>query len=286
MRGGSGVGLALLALGGCSLLTEIPDDVRAGGGDAPEGGASTDAAARDDSVAPSPTDASMADAFSGVEGGIDGGAPSAVALDAIGPTKAGAGGEATTSPLVWSHTTSGTNRALFVTVTVSADPDTDVNVTSVQYGEASLSLVGIQHTNNKDAGYTTLWAVASPAAGAHSVTVTFTGAPYLVLAGSISFTGVDQATPFRNVEKAGGASDRARLEVTSAPNDMVVTALASGCSVRDTTDYVGWVRNVTCAAGAGNAAQSAFAGAPSVDVRYSIEADWWGVVAADVKAAP
>ena len=92
-------------------------------------------------------------------------------------------------PLVWSHTTSGTNRALFVTVTVSADPDTDVNVTSVQYGEASLSLVmGSSTPTTGDAGYTTLWAVIVPRRERTPVTVTFTGL-YLVLAGSISSRG-------------------------------------------------------------------------------------------------
>lgn len=286
MRGvGSLVAVALLAFVGCSLLTEIPDDASAGRGDASSSGA-FDPRKPDGAVTSGPADASKTEAAPEVEGGPDPGSPSVVALDAIGPSKGGAGGEGVTSPLVWTHTAAGTNRALFVTVTVSADPDTSVNVSGVQYDGAPLTLVGIQHTNNKDAGYTTLWALANPTSGAHPVSVAFTGTPGQLMAGSISFTGVDQTTPFQNVAKAAGTGDRARLEVTSTGKDMVVVALAAGCAVQEADDLVGWVKNITCGGGAGNAAQSAFPGAPSVDVKYSIEADWWGVVGADVKAAP
>jgi hypothetical protein len=42
---------------------------------------------------------------------------------------------------------------------------------------------------------------------------------------------------------------------------------------------------VNCNFGGGNAAESAAPGAPTVDLSYVVDDDWWGIIGADVKAA-
>lgn len=274
--------IPLAGIVGCTLLTDIPDDASSGGPDHGASG-SVDGGKND---AASDRDATVASTDSGNTSGDPGGPPSGkVTLDAVGPGNEGAGGKDKTSPLVWSHTTSGANRALFVSVTIDADPDNTVGVGAVKYEGVALTLLGTQHANNKDSGYTTLWAMANPAAGAHPVSVEFTGAPAVILAGSISFQGVDQTTPFRNVVQVGGTGNKAQASVASAAQNMVVASLVSACAITPPNGAQGWLRNVTCSNGGGNAAQSTLAGAQAVDVTYGIDADWWGIIAADVNAA-
>lgn len=292
MRARRGLGsiavVPLLALVGCSILTDIPDDLSSGSrdggsssGNATQDGASSIDGARDVDLTDSggtPQDSANPDT-----GGPS--VPGVVTLDSVAPSPQGAGGNNKTSPLVWSHTTSGTNRALFVTVVVDADPDTAVTVSAVKYEGVALTQVGIQHSNNQSAGYVTLWALANPPLGAHSVSVEFTGDPEPIIGGSISFTGVDQTTPFQNVTKVGGAGTKAKASVTSAVGNMVIAAVVGACDISAPENTTGWLKNVTCANGGGNGASSAFTGAASVDTVYGISGDWWGVIGADVKAA-
>ena len=264
---------ALVALVGCTLLTDIPDDVSSG---ARDGGA--------DAIADvGPSDASDARE---IDAEPEASGPSVVAVDAVGPTPTGTGGANKLSPIAWTHTTSGTNRALFVVIAVDKKTgDAAVKLDSVTYEGIALTLIATQHTNDQDLGYVTLWALAAPALGAHSVSVTFRGSPDAILAGSISFTGVDQATPYQNVAKVGGDGRSAKLGVTSAEGNMVVGAIASGCTIGGAGKEVGWLNNLNCDAAARNAAQVALPGAPSVSLAYSIDQDWWGMIGADVKAA-
>jgi hypothetical protein len=236
----------------------------------------------------------------GSEASNDGGAPSSscgsgrkvvVALDSVAPSPQGAGGDGRTSPLIspliWQHTTSGENRALFVGVSVGHTGDDVVNVDSVQYGDVSLKNVYIQPTRADGLGTATLWVLANPALGAHPVSVSFAGVKFAddsVTAGSISFTGVDQQTPYRNVAPKSGMG-AAAVSVASAPGNMVVSVLAAGCDIGQVPS-VAWLHNVNCNTEGGNGAQSTVQGAPSVDLSYSIkDSDHWALIGADVNAA-
>jgi hypothetical protein len=104
--------------------------------------------------------------------------------------------------------------------------------------------------------------------------------------GSVSFTGVDQTTPVRNIVTNAGASTSPTVSVTSAPGDMVVDAMANGCNGTITSrQALRWAKSVNCATGAGNGAQSTAAGAASVTMGYTIPSDWWGIIAMDIVAA-
>jgi hypothetical protein len=117
------------------------------------------------------------------------------------------------------------------------------------------------------------------------VSVGFTGSPRVITAGSISFTGVDQQTPYQNLTSLGGDGATAKVSVTSATGNMVVSALSSGCTIESSAQSVGWYRNEDCNNAGDNGAQSAAAGAPTVNLSYSVASDWWGMIAADVRAA-
>src|SRR5262249_20874466 len=138
---------------------------------------------------------------------------------------------------------------------------------------------------NGTSGYTTLWVLASPPSGAHSVSVSFSGAPEVITAGSVSFRGVDQRTPYRNVAKAAGGGTSPRVAVASAPGNMGISALVAGCSITSSGQQIGWMKSVNCNSAGGNGAQSIAVGGPSVDFSYSINTDSWGLIGADVNAA-
>jgi len=211
--------------------------------------------------------------------------PSVVALDAIGPDTTGTGGSGKASPITWTHTTAGANRALFVSVTIGSSPDAGVEIGSVTFEGAALTKIATEHSHDKDAGYVTMWVLTNPAAGSHPISVAFTGAPDAITAGSISFTGVDQSAPYQNLTTASGDSSNPKVEVSSAARNMVVAALVSGCKINTSGQTLGWLKNVNCGTGGGNGGESVKAGAPTVSITYSIDLDWWGLVGVDVKAA-
>jgi hypothetical protein len=274
-----GTTLGWAALAGCTLLTDSPDDASSGYPKSTKG---------PDANAPANADGGRTDAEAlrdAPDDRSDPSQPPVVTLDSVGPDGQGVGGTNKTSPLVWAHTTNGTNRAIFVAVAISADPDTGISVSGVTYENVPFALVKTQHTNNQDGGYVTLWALTNPSEGTHSVSVTFSGNPNAIIGGSISFTGVDQATPYQNVTALGGTGPDVKLSVNSAPGNMVIAALASGCDVTSSGQSIGWFRNVNCNFGGGNGAESAAPGAPLVELSYKVDDDWWGIIGADVKAA-
>jgi hypothetical protein len=260
-------------LTGCALVVGIDDHYLApmfeGGvgadADAASGGA--DASADGGSCAPS-----------------KGGTLAGVTLDAVGPSDGGAGGAGIASPLTWSHTTSGENRAIFVGVAAGYPLNAPVAIT-VEYDGTPLRQVGMRASNNANIGQANLWVLADPPLGAHLVKVSFSGSPLDITAGSISFAGVDRSTPYRNANSAAGVSGSPQLTVTSAPGNMVVSVLASGCDIGSSAQSLGWLKNVNCGSGGGNGAQSTANGASSVSLAYSTKGDVWALVGADINAA-
>ena len=193
-----------------------------------------------------------------------------VTVDAVGPGATGAavsGGSA----LSWTHTISatGSNRLLTVAVAVGKDPDAGLSLTATYNGVAMTS-AGLVHSNNRNTGFVQMFYLKAPASGAHTVQVTVSGGTADLEGGSVSFIGVDQATPVRNVTTTFGSGTAPTVAVSSAPGDVVVDALVTGCNGGITsTQTVRWLRQANCNSGGGNGAQSTAAGAASVTMRYT-----------------
>ena len=213
-------------------------------------------------------------------------APPGVVFDVVGPS---AGGISVTSgsSLTWNHTvtTTGSNLLLTVGVAVGRNPD---NVSlAVTYNGVPMTSVGLVHSNNQIAGYVELFYLKAPATGTRAVVVTLSGGTADLEAGSVSFSGVDQTTPVRNITTAAGAGTTPAVTLASAPGNMVVDAMVTGCNGTITSNKtLRWVKTVNCATGGGNGAQSTAPGAASVAMGYTVPDDWWGIIAMDLLAAP
>jgi len=215
--------------------------------------------------------------------------PSGVAFDAVGPSSAGIGSAsvAAGSSLSWNHTVtaSGSNLLLVVAVSVGSNPDTNRTL-AVTYNGVAMTSVGLVHSNNKTQGYVQLFSLKAPASGTHAVQVTLTGGKASLAAGSASFTGVDQTTPVRNVATSFGAGVSPSVLVSSAPGNMVVDAMVTGCDGTITSSKtLRWLKQVNCSSAGGIGAQSTAAGAASVTMGYTVPSDWWGMIGADIVAA-
>jgi hypothetical protein len=216
-----------------------------------------------------------------------------VAFDAVGPGATGdfaTGASIVTGSRTWSHTTSGVDRALFVSISVGvATPGTDVDtvVTGVTYAGTAMTFVGRRHANDGNAGYAELWVLANPALGANTVSVQFTstGNNSSVEEGSTSFTGVDQTTPYDGFVSSVGASTAPSVAITSAVGSMTLDMVASGGVLSAPTQTNRWLENQDTASAAGCAGQSTATGAASVTHGYTIAAgDWWAMLGVNVRA--
>jgi hypothetical protein len=215
--------------------------------------------------------------------------PAGVAFDAVGPSSAGAGAASVAAggTLTWNHTvtTTGSNLLLVVSVSVGSSPDTNRTL-AVTYNGVSMTPVGLVHSNNKTLGYVQMFSLRAPASGTHAVVVTLTGGKASLAAGSVSFTGVDQTTPVRNVVTSFGTGTSPRATVASAPGDMVVDAMVTGCDGTITSiQGLRWLKQVNCSTAGGIGAQSTAAGATSITMGYAVPSDWWGMIGADIVAA-
>jgi hypothetical protein len=218
-----------------------------------------------------------------------------VAFDAVGPSAGGDAAALTVGSNItrtWIHTCSGTNRAVFVGIAVGVavnDVDSSVTINGVTYGGVAMTFIGRRHSGDSNAGYTELWVLVNPATGAQNVVVTYTDAGSIGLAtieeGSVSFTDVDQTTPYDGYVTAAGNSAAPSLTISSAVGNMTLAMLTAGAALGGVTQTTRWINNWTTASAAGNGAQSTAAGAASVTHAASLGgADFWAILGVNVRA--
>lgn len=122
----------------------------------------------------------------------------------------------------WSHTVgSGSNRILIVGVSIK---DGAANVNSVTYGGTALVSIG----SRTDGGLNTkiaIWKLVAPASGLANIVVTLSAAKRIV-AGSVSFTGVDQTTPNGAFASNVGTNGTPTVNVSSASGELVIDTFA------------------------------------------------------------
>lgn len=219
----------------------------------------------------------------------------AVAFDAVGPDATGAttdtGGSPAPNPLTWSHTCSGSDRYLEVDIVVGdSTDDSATTIDGVTYNSVAMTLVpgSLVHSNNGNAGYVVKYGLVAPATGAHTVSVAFTSGgvgSVNVKAGSKSFTGVDQTTPYDGVTTAFGSSTTPSVAVSSAAGNMVSDAVANGAAIASSGQTLRWNRDLDTSSAGGNGAGATADGAASVTMSYSVTSDWWGIVGYNIRAA-
>jgi hypothetical protein len=124
----------------------------------------------------------------------------------------------------WSHTVSGNDRLLIVAVMFkNADNQT---VSSVSYSGARLTKVG--HAANGPEVRSEIWLLTAHTTGTNTVTATFDTANTNsgMVGASISLTGVHQTTPVGALASAARATNAPTVTINSAPNELVIHALA------------------------------------------------------------
>lgn len=214
----------------------------------------------------------------------------ATTFDVVGPS---ASGQTATSPatMTWSHTCTGSNRALVVGVSVGQNSGSDATktISGVTYGGVAMSSAGIIHNASSPNGYTHAWRLVNPPSGANNVVVTFASAPSTAIGGSKSYAGVDQTTPFGTAVTAAGDSALATCSVSTGSGSIVDFTVGGGSDFNATPTSPATVRylnNFGHSSGGGCGAGATIPGTGgSVTCSWALSSDFWGIVAFEVKPA-
>jgi hypothetical protein len=210
----------------------------------------------------------------------------AVAFDAVGPS--GAGQSSLTTPLAWSHTIGGavTNSALLAAVSLDITSDAGVTMAMTVDGAAMTSL-GIIHANNSTAGFVQVWGKAGLATGARALSCAVSGGTVSSLAGgSLSFSGVNQATPFGTpvtapVGSPGVATTATATLSSNTSGNIIAGFVGTGSFISSATSpsTSRWINNdhTSNACGPSGGATSPSTGS-AVTMAWTITSDWWGVL--------
>lgn len=199
----------------------------------------------------------------------------AVAFDAASNS-----GEVTcsTTPQTFSHTVTGSNPFIRVTVTYV----TGQTVSAVSYNGTALVTAGAASEFGKGV-HLWKWDMANGAVptGAHTVSVTMTGTVACII-GAASYTGVDQTTPVSGYTATTGFDVTPTINVTSAVGDLVVDGVATpGATTVDASQTQ--EMNVFTSTYMGGASREA--GAASVTMSWTAPNNAWAIAAMNIKAA-
>lgn len=131
-------------------------------------------------------------------------------------------GTATTTICAWDHTIGSDNsRILLVFAPISQATD----VSSVYFGETELTLIGtISNSNSKAKVYYLI----APPIGKNTIKVTYDASLQYLIAGALSFFGVDQVTPYKNVTTATGtATNKTFTQVCQNSDSYIIECYGS-----------------------------------------------------------
>lgn len=156
-----------------------------------------------------------------------------------------------TSSLTFSHTASGTNRVLLVSVRTRHSNNTAGKATGVTFDGVVMTLHREFQFQSSVGNFLTLqvWRLVAPTTSAANVVVTMTGSPNEGNAVALSFTNVNQTTPIEAAQDTSSSTQitNATATVTTVTaNAMVVSfvysqagsgTLNAGPTQRDQTNY-------------------------------------------------
>lgn len=208
-----------------------------------------------------------------------------VTFDAVGPGSSGTTVNGTNPTLNWTHVTTGTNMGMVVSCGLSTTNDAGYTLSATYNGVAMTAQTSV-HSNGATQGFGKQFTLIAPATGSHTVSVVASGGSTVadLFCGSVTLSGVDQVTGFRNFNSATGAGTSPSVTITSATNNMVVDMEVNGTNIPVSTKTVRWSRAVTGGSQAGNGGESTAAGAASVVMGYTTTSDSWAMSGIDVMA--
>lgn len=124
-------------------------------------------------------------------------------------------------PFTYSHTCSGSNRALFVKVSYYDSGD---SVSAVSYNSVAMTLIPGSDVANGQ--YHVEWYyLISPATGSNTVSVSTTGGFFDIGVTSISFTDAHQTTPYGTPVTGTGTSTTPSVTVASGATEIVLDGI-------------------------------------------------------------
>ncbi|HEX8524521.1 MAG TPA: choice-of-anchor C family protein [Tepidisphaeraceae bacterium] len=199
-----------------------------------------------------------------------------VAVDA-----ASSGSATAATSLTISHTTSGSNRLMLVSV--ATDPH-GASASSVTYNGVALAHVGaVEQTGSHSR--VELWALTAPALGNHNVVITMNATTYRGLVGGVmTFTGVDQTTPLLNFVGSAGKSASASANAVSSAGDLVFAAVHSHFGT-SANPGAGQNEYWDITSDQSNSSGTIKAGAASVANSWTVNNDEWSAIGISVHAA-
>ena len=157
------------------------------------------------------------------------------AFSAIAQDGSATNASSTSSTISWSHTI-GTGADRLLVVGVSYDARNSNTVSSVKLGTVNLTKLRSEGTGASNAR-TDLWYLKAPASGTQTITVTIGGSSTSQrnMAGAVSYTGVDQTTPFSaNNGATQYSSSEPSVNLNATSGDLVVDIV---CTYKPTTTF-------------------------------------------------
>ena len=220
-------------------------------------------------------------------------ADAAIAVDNVTSIEIPSG---TPNPVTFSHTVSGSDRLLLVSV-ASRPNNTDAIVevvTGITYAGQPLLFVGAE-AQGTDNARIEIWQRVNPPLGPNTVAITFNDpfdvADEAAVAGAVSFTGVDQTTPlgtFVSAECCAAGSSDPTVVVSSAAGELVFDTVARKKNPVTVGPGQSEQWNRCSDAGCSNVGGGASTetGAASVTMSWTPANDRWAIGAVPIKPAP
>ena len=206
-----------------------------------------------------------------------------VTVDAV-RTYSTTGTVKTSSATIAHPVSSGANRLLLVGVTFW--PGSSQTVTSVTWNSTE-GLTYIKDISYGTSIRTELWGCFPVATGTHNVVVNLSAPTTYLTVGVISFTGVDQSTPYGTPVTATGSSMSASITVASASNEMVLSVAGAGTNNFNFTSITGGTQrwNLSAATSTKGASGTA-SGAASVTISHGLSnTNGWAIIGLAIKPA-
>lgn len=159
--------------------------------------------------------------------------PHAIAIDGHASGAVSSGAPAAT--LTFSHTTSGSNRVLFVH-TLMATANTPVTAT---YNGVSMTALSSTIDN---AGYhSEMFCLVAPATGAHNVVVTQSSGTNLILGASVSLTGANQDCALFDAGPSSSTSAGPSVSLTTGAGSFIIVGMGDGAGTHYANgNFTGW----------------------------------------------
>lgn len=184
-------------------------------------------------------------------------------------------------PFTFSHTTSGSDRVMWIGISYYHP---SVTISAVTYNAVAATLVPLASADNGDY-HARLYYLIAPATGSNTVSVSVSGSVYSLGVGVTTVTGANQTTPYGTAVTATGNDSTPTVNVLAASDELAIDTL---CIIHSGTLSVGssqtsrW--NAITSNGFIKYAGSTEAGAGTTTMSWSnTTAQTWALVAVAIK---